>query len=82
VLATDGLTECRDVTGAMLGDEGVIALLRDAADDPQALCDRLAGEVERRAGGDVSDDLAILAVRILAADVATVPGTFSTFAVS
>jgi hypothetical protein len=78
VVATDGLTECRDATGAMLGDGGVIALLRGAADEPQAICDRLVSEVQRRTGGEVSDDLAIFVLRVLVADIGTPPVTFST----
>jgi len=78
VLATDGLTEARDESGDLLGDEGVIALLHDTPGEPQAICDRLVAEVERRSGGEVKDDLAILALRVLAVDDESEPATFST----
>ena len=78
VLATDGLTESRDDGGDFLGDDGVIALLRGTKDTPQAICDRLVAEVERRSGGEVKDDLAILALRVLTADDSAAPMTFST----
>ncbi|GAC1423256.1 MAG: hypothetical protein NVS3B16_26650 [Vulcanimicrobiaceae bacterium] len=77
VLATDGLTECRDAAGEMLGDEGVMALLHPGILEPQALCDRLVAEVERRSAGEVHDDLAILILRILFADDATQAATFT-----
>ena len=78
VLATDGLTECRDAAGTMLGDDGVMALLRPGAAGPQALCDRLVSEAQRRSQGDVSDDLAILVLRVLDTDVGSAPAPFST----
>lgn len=82
VLATDGLTECRDAAGDMLGDDGVIALLAQTEGEPQAICDRLEAEAERRSRGVVSDDMAILVLRILAedaaADAALTPLPFST----
>ncbi len=78
VLATDGLTECRDESGEMLGDDGVIALLRQGSAAPQALCDRLVAEARRRSRGEVTDDLAILVLRILDTDVPSRPVTFST----
>jgi serine phosphatase RsbU (regulator of sigma subunit) len=81
VLATDGLTECRDARGEMLGDDGVIALLRGDGADPQALCDRLVGEAQRRAQGEVTDDLAILVLRILDADVSPAAVPFSAIGV-
>jgi hypothetical protein len=68
VLATDGLTECRDARGEMLGEDGVIALLGTDCPEPQALCDRLVREAQRRSQGEVTDDLAILVLRILDAD--------------
>jgi len=68
VLATDGLTEARDADGSFLGDEGVAALLAEAPLDAQGICDLLVGEAERRSQGEVADDLAILAVTVLARD--------------
>jgi len=65
VLATDGLTEARDASGAFLGDEGVAALLAGAPNDAQGICDVLLAEAERRCNGEIADDLAILAITVL-----------------
>jgi serine phosphatase RsbU (regulator of sigma subunit) len=66
LLATDGLTESRDAAGTFLGDDGVAGLLAAAPIDPQGICDYLVGEAERRSGGEIADDLAILAITVLA----------------
>ena len=63
VLATDGLTEARDVRGEMLGAAGACDLIAKAPSNPQELCDALIDEVRRRGGNAVSDDLALLALR-------------------
>ena len=78
VLATDGLTESRDQSGEMLGDDGVIALLRETSGGAQAICDHLVNEAERRSRGEVSDDLAILVLHILDVNVPSVRVPFST----
>jgi CHASE3 domain sensor protein len=65
LLATDGLTESRDSEGRFLGDDGVAQLLATAPMDPQGICDLLIGEAERRANGDIADDLAILAISVV-----------------
>jgi serine phosphatase RsbU (regulator of sigma subunit) len=77
VLATDGLTEARDASGTFLGDDGVAALLASAPPDPQGICDVLLAEAERRYSGDIQDDLAILAMRVLSHEAGTDTG-FST----
>jgi serine phosphatase RsbU (regulator of sigma subunit) len=77
LLATDGLTEARDASGAFLGDEGVAALLAAAPLDAQGICDVLLEEAERRYNGEISDDLAILAMTVLAHEDGTDTG-FST----
>lgn len=77
VLATDGLTEARDASGSFLGDDGVAALLATAPPDPQGICDVLLAEAERRYSGQIADDLAILAMRVLAHEDGTDTG-FST----
>ena len=64
VLATDGLTDVRDKSGALLGDEGVASLIATAPLDPQGICDILLDEAERRSAGAIADDLAILAVTL------------------
>jgi CHASE3 domain sensor protein len=64
LLATDGLSEARDSRGEMLGEERVVALLREAPADPQALCDLLVISADDYSGG-VQDDLAIVALRVI-----------------
>ncbi len=64
LIATDGLGEARNAEGDMLGEERVIALLRDAPANPQALCDLLVASANAYSGG-VQDDLAILAIRVV-----------------
>jgi serine phosphatase RsbU (regulator of sigma subunit) len=66
LLATDGLTEARDAAGNFLGDDGVAQLLATAPLDPQGICDLLVGEAERRSNGEIADDLAILAIAVVA----------------
>jgi serine phosphatase RsbU (regulator of sigma subunit) len=77
VLATDGLTEARDASGTFLGDEGVAEILSTAPLDAQGICDLLLSEAERRYGGSIADDLAILAMTVLAHEDGTDTG-FST----
>ena len=67
LLATDGLSEARDTQGEMLGEERIIALLREAPADPQALCDLLVISADDYSGG-VQDDLAIVALRVIQQD--------------
>jgi CHASE3 domain sensor protein len=62
VLVTDGLTEARDRTGAMLGSSGVIDLVCKAPSDPQACADALSRAARKRTRGALSDDLAILVI--------------------
>ena len=77
VLATDGLTEARDTSGTFLGDDGVARLLAEAPLDPQGICDLLVAEAERRYNGQIADDMAILAMTVLAHEDGTDTG-FST----
>ena len=67
LLATDGLGEARDSRGEMLGEERIVALLREAPADPQALCDLLVISADDYSGG-VQDDLAIVALRVIQQD--------------
>ncbi|MBV8579887.1 MAG: SpoIIE family protein phosphatase [Candidatus Eremiobacteraeota bacterium] len=78
LLATDGLTEARGADGEMLGEDRVVAILRDAPPDPQALCDLLVASADAYSGG-VQDDLAIIALRVVAEDE-SVSTEFSTIA--
>ncbi len=66
LLATDGLTEARDASGEFLGDDGVARLLASAPIDPQGICDVLVDEAQRRSNGEIADDLAILAISVVA----------------
>ncbi len=77
LLATDGLTEARDADGTFFGDDGVAAMLAAAPLDAQGICDLLLGEAERRYNGSITDDLAILAMTVLAHEDGTDTG-FST----
>jgi serine phosphatase RsbU (regulator of sigma subunit) len=65
LLATDGLSEARDPAGNLLGEDRIVALLRDGPSDPQALCDLLVASADDFSGG-VQDDLAIVALRVVA----------------
>jgi len=67
LLATDGLGEARSADGEMLGEDRVVALLRDAPSDPQGLCDLLVASADAYSGG-VQDDLAIIALRVVQED--------------
>jgi serine phosphatase RsbU (regulator of sigma subunit) len=69
LLYTDGLIEGRVGPGSeRLGSEGLIDLIAEAAEDPSGhpdddrLLDRLVEQVRRLNGGDLDDDLAILAL--------------------
>lgn len=64
LLATDGLSEARDFAGTLLDDAGAMELLGAAATDPQICADELVAAVKNRNGGEVRDDLAILAIAI------------------
>ncbi|MEU6034305.1 GAF domain-containing SpoIIE family protein phosphatase [Actinomadura sp. NPDC047616] len=64
LLYTDGLTEARTATGAMLGEEGVVAHL--AATAPRG-ADGLLAEIDKLLndlGAGVSDDTALLALSV------------------
>ncbi len=62
VLATDGLTEARNVEGDILEDAAALDLLRASSHDPQACADDLVAAVRSRSGGAVHDDLALLVI--------------------
>jgi serine phosphatase RsbU (regulator of sigma subunit) len=68
LLATDGLTEARDRRGELLGEERVATILAAGPTDPQALCDRLVAAANAHSG-EVQDDMAILAVRVVEDDL-------------
>jgi len=45
-----------------------LAMVGGGSLEPQSLCDALVAEVSRRNAGEVHDDLAILVLKVLAAD--------------
>ncbi len=65
ILATDGLTEARDVSGAMLDDEGAMHWIRSGDADPQGLADELVRRVSMYSGGKIADDLALLVIQVV-----------------
>ena len=65
VLATDGLTEVRNLAGEQLSDQGAMELIERASPGAQQLADELAASVKARGGNRVGDDLAILAIRVV-----------------
>jgi phosphoserine phosphatase RsbU/P len=64
VLATDGLTEARDQAGMMLGEERAGLWIERANSDPQRLADEVVALLKRYSGGRISDDLAMLVIRM------------------
>jgi serine phosphatase RsbU (regulator of sigma subunit)/CHASE3 domain sensor protein len=64
VLTTDGLTEVRDRSGALLTERGAMELIARANPHAQAMADELAAQVRARAGNRLRDDLAVLAIRV------------------
>jgi sigma-B regulation protein RsbU (phosphoserine phosphatase) len=64
VAFADGITEARR-GGELYGDARLVAELAGSADrGPQALVDRLMAVATRFAGGELSDDAAIIAVSL------------------
>ena len=62
---TDALIESRDADGEMLGEEGLLRIVRVLGDvDPQKIIETLLGEIERRYPENLSeDDVTVLVVR-------------------
>jgi len=62
---TDALIESRDADGEMLGEDGVLRILRALGDvEPQKLTETLLGEIETRYPENLSeDDVTVLLVR-------------------
>jgi serine phosphatase RsbU (regulator of sigma subunit) len=62
---TDALIESRDADGEMLGEDGVLRILRVLGDvEPEKLIETLLGEIERRYPENLSeDDVTVLVVR-------------------
>jgi serine phosphatase RsbU (regulator of sigma subunit)/CHASE3 domain sensor protein len=70
VLATDGLTEARDQAGVMLGDELAVRWIERGNPDPQHLADEMVARLKRYSGGRLTDDLALLVIRVQRAPAA------------
>jgi serine phosphatase RsbU (regulator of sigma subunit) len=61
---TDGVTEVRDRQRRMLGDDGLIDVLRSCAGQPpDAIADRILDASIRHARGEPHDDIAMLVVQ-------------------
>jgi sigma-B regulation protein RsbU (phosphoserine phosphatase) len=62
---TDALIESRDADGEMLGEDGLLRIVRALGDvDPQKLTETLLGEIETRYPENLSeDDVTVLVVR-------------------
>ena len=73
VLATDGLTEARDAGGVMLGDDQAMRWIERANPAPQRLADEIVARLRRYGGGRITDDLALLVIRIQRAPEGAVP---------
>lgn len=67
VVATDGLTEARDSAGVPIEESGVMRWIASGDRDAQRLADELTDKVAKFAGGRISDDLAVLVLRIVGA---------------
>jgi len=74
VLTTDGLTEARNRSGVVLGEDGAMRLIERAPRAAQALADSLVAQVRLIVGGRLRDDLAILIVRVGDASAGAVTG--------
>jgi hypothetical protein len=46
----------------------VARLLASAPIDPQGICDVMVDEAQRRSAGEIADDLAILAISVVASE--------------
>ena len=67
ILMTDGVTEAQDAAGVLFGRERLLAALRGAPPEPQALIAAVLGAVRSFEGdAPASDDLTLMAIRRLA----------------
>lgn len=76
VLYTDGVTEATNARGEMLGDEGLYSVLQGVESDldARAIVERVLAGVKAFTGGlEWTDDVTVLAIRVLEApvDIAT-----------
>jgi len=61
LLYTDGVTEARR-GDEPFGDDRLAAILRDRGRDPQTVVDAIVDAVLAHSGGDLADDVAVLAL--------------------
>ncbi|HET7487478.1 MAG TPA: SpoIIE family protein phosphatase [Acidimicrobiales bacterium] len=65
VILTDGITEARNDTGELFGDEHLQDVLLDCSGVPaEEVADRLLASAHAFAGGELRDDVAIVVVRV------------------
>jgi len=64
LLATDGLAESRDRQGQQLNESGVLAWLAQTDGGAQQIVDNLVSRARKRASNQMTDDLAMLAIRV------------------
>ena len=65
VFCTDGITEARDASGEMFGDEALPALLVASAGQPvEVVAERLVAAATAFSGGRVHDDIVVMVVRV------------------
>jgi serine phosphatase RsbU (regulator of sigma subunit) len=69
LVVTDGLTESRDRSGALLTEEGVAAWFSEASESASAqkTVDALLERAFERSSGHIADDLAVVCARVTAA---------------
>lgn len=66
ILYTDGLTEARSKSGEFLGEERLLSIAEElAAEDAQAVAKKLGSFSIDWAGGELSDDIAIVVLKAL-----------------
>ena len=63
ILATDGLTEARDRGGLQLQEEAM-AFICSASGSAQQMVDSLIGRLQEHAGNQLSDDVAVLVIKV------------------
>jgi serine phosphatase RsbU (regulator of sigma subunit)/anti-sigma regulatory factor (Ser/Thr protein kinase) len=64
LMFSDGLSEARNSTEGMLGDEGLGTLLRAAGHDARTVVGYIGGRVNQYVSGQASDDIAMLVCEV------------------
>jgi phosphoserine phosphatase RsbU/P len=63
-LVTDGITEARNKTGVMYQEDRFVEFLNNLSADRDSL-DQIKNEMENYTGGDMDDDVSVIAVKVL-----------------